>query len=113
MDVAVADMAERHRPAAGNELHRRRIGLLDEGRNFRDRHRNVVLDRATLRFLHLAHHVAQMPERLGVLEARRDGGVADEAAFRCGGEHIFHRGAQALARLRRELDQHVPGMRRG
>ena len=64
MDIAVAEMAERHRPRARDQLHHRGIGLRDEGGHGGDRHRDVVLDRAAFRLLRRRHLVAQLPERL-------------------------------------------------
>ena len=54
--------------APGNELDHRRVGLADEGRHVRDRHRDVVLDRAADLALHLAEHFADAPERFGLIE---------------------------------------------
>src|SRR5262245_48045247 len=112
MHVAVAEMAERHGAAAGDELLDRRARPLDELRHHGDRYRDVVLDRSALRALRLADQVAQMPERLRLLDAGRDRGVGDEAALGRSGEKILQARAQAVARRRGQLDQHVPGMRR-
>ena len=79
-------------------LSRPRRRLLDEIRDGGDRHRNVVLDRAALRFLHLGEHVADVPERLGLLEAVGDGRVLDQSLRAAVREQLLHAVAQAVAR---------------
>ena len=111
MDVAVADVAERQRTRAGNERGDGRVGLPDEGRHGGDRHRDIVLDRAALVALHLAEHLADAPEALGLFEALGRGRVGDQAALKALAEDVFEHRAQARARLRGQLDQHVPRMR--
>ena len=71
-------------PAAGHELVDRGVRLVDEMPAPRDRHRDVVLDRAALGFCASAKHLAHAPERLGLLEAGGDGGVGDEAVLDAG-----------------------------
>jgi hypothetical protein len=81
VDVAVAEMAERHRPRARNQLDHGGIGFRDEIGHGGDRHRDVVLDRAAFRLLRRRHFVAQLPERLALAQIRRDHGVVDDAVF--------------------------------
>src|SRR5271166_1677347 len=54
MDIAVAEMAERHRPRPGNNRGDRRRRLLKERRHRRDRDGDIVLDRAAGMALRLA-----------------------------------------------------------
>ena len=61
VDVAVAEMAERHRPRAGDHQLDKLIGARDELRHPRHRHGDVVLDGAAFVLLHLAHQLAQPP----------------------------------------------------
>src|SRR6266480_6227870 len=77
MDIAVAEMAERHRPRARYQLYYRGIGLFDEIRHRGDRHRNVVLDRAAFWLLRSGHFIAQLPERHTLAEVCRNHGVID------------------------------------
>src|SRR3954471_2448854 len=70
-----------------------------------------MLDRAALAALHLAKQLADAPERLGLLDALADGGVEHETFLHAGGQDLLHRLAQALAPLRRQLDQHRIGRR--
>src|SRR5207244_10726166 len=81
MHVAVAEMAERYRTAARNERLDRRARRLDEFRHRRDRNRDVVLDRPSLGALRLADEVAQVPERLCLLDAGRDRRIGEEPAL--------------------------------
>ena len=67
----------------------------DEGRHVRDRHRDVVLDRAADLALHLAEHFADAPEGLRLIEVVGDRGVRDEAALDALGQDRLHRVAQA------------------
>src|SRR4051812_2076979 len=99
VNVAVADVAEWHWPAAGNELARRGVAFLDERRDVGDRHRDVVLDRAALAALHLAEQLADAPERPGLLDAFADGGVEHQALLQPRGQNLLHRLAQPLAPL--------------
>ena len=80
VDVAVAEMAEWQRARAGNQRGDRGVGLLDEGGHRRDRHRDVVLDRAAGVALDFAELLADAPERLRLFETVGDGGVADQPA---------------------------------
>ena len=108
VDVAVADMAERQRTAARDEFHHRGIGLLDEGRDRRYRHRHVVLDGSADMPLHFAEHFADAPERFALRAAVGDGGVEHQPLLVPGMENVLHHTAQAALRLRRQFDQHEP-----
>ena len=82
VDVAVAEMAERHRPRAGDQLSTTAaFASRDESRHRGDRHRDVVLDRAAVVLLRLAEVLADAPERLRLVEALGDGGVVDQTAL--------------------------------
>ena len=70
-----------------------------------------MLDRAADLALHLAEHLADAPERLGLFQAVGDRGVSHQTALDALVEDLLHGVAQAGARLRGQLDQHVPGMR--
>ena len=112
VNVAVAEMSERQRPRAGNKRGHRRVRVTNESRHRRDWHRNVVFDRAAGVALHLAKHFAHAPERLGLFQTVGNGGIDDESRLVAFSQDRFEHLAQALAGLRRQFHQHVPGMRR-
>ena len=98
VDVAVAEMAERHRTRARNEFHHRRIGFLDEGGHGGDRHRDVVLDRTAFRLLRGRHFIAEFPEPRALGKIRRDHRVVDDAFLHALGEDGFQRRTGVVAR---------------
>ncbi len=111
MDVAVAEMAERDRPRARHERFDRGARLRDEVRHGRDRHGDVVLDRAALEFLRLGNELAQTPERVALLDALGDGRVARRRRARSRRRaRPRARPRRLVARARLELDQHIPGI---
>ena len=109
MDVAVAEMAERHRPRARDQFYDGGVGLFDKVRHGGDRYRDIMLDRAAFRLLRRRHLVAQLPERLALAEVGRDDGVVDDAVLHSLGQDRLQRIAGVVAR-RRQFHQHVPGM---
>ncbi|MNU03058.1 hypothetical protein D3C72_2469600 [compost metagenome] len=78
MDIAVAEVAEGADSRIGDESHHRRIGLGEEARHARHRHRHVMLDRPALGLLRLRHAFTQVPEGLLLGERRGDHGVLDQ-----------------------------------
>src|SRR3546814_10976875 len=72
MNVAVADVAERHRADARHHRLDQRRGARDELRHAGDGHRDVVLDGAALDILRLDDAFADGPDGRGL--ARLDGG---------------------------------------
>ena len=81
----------------------------------RHRHGDVVLDRAALLLLHLRQRVAEAPERRRLLRGSRRGRRPRRGPCRSPRAKIASivASASSCERLRRDLDQHVPGMRRG
>ena len=75
----------------------------EECRHRGDRHRHVVLDRAAFRLLHFGQRVAQVPERLCLVEARRDRRVLDQTLRDRIGEQLLDAVAQAVARAATRL----------
>ena len=111
VNVAVAQMAEGHRPGARHGLRNGCARRGDEVRHARDGHRDIVLDRAAFQLLHVGHQFAQAPEISGLLERACQRGVFDQAVAQC---HLKQaQQARASFRLRGELDQHIPVMCRG
>ena len=115
VQVAVSDMAEGHRAAAGQGLVHRGETFRHEGGDLAHRHRDVVLDRGTLALLRLGVVLAQRPEgaRLGLVLG--DGGVEHETLLHRLAEIGLHLLAQALLAVpsracRRPFEQHVPGV---
>ena len=87
VDVAVAEMPEgadaqaRQRSLAGSR------GPVEEFGQARERHRDVVLDRAALGLLDLGQALAQVPEIASLRLARRKGGIPDPVFAMRPGEH--------------------------
>src|SRR5258708_1766765 len=94
MHVAVADVAERHRTAAGHLGLDRRGEALGALGDAADGHGYVVLDAAALELLRLHHRLADAPELLRLLRARRDHAVFDQPGFQRLGEEGFQPVAQ-------------------
>src|SRR5258707_11074629 len=84
MNVAVAEMAERHRPAARDQRFDGLAGVMQEIRNRGDRDRDVVLDRAAFALLRLGENLAQMPEGTAGLETVGNGSNRDPTPPPCG-----------------------------
>ncbi len=72
-----------------------------------------MLDRAAFRLLRLRHAFAHMPERLLLRDRRGDRGVLDQAGSKPCSSSAVHHPLGRLRRIRRrDVDQHIPGMRR-
>ena len=114
VNIAVAVMAERDRARAGNERGHGCARLLDEARNFRNRHGNVVLDAAAFKFLHLGRRLPQGPEGIGLRLGSRDGGIRDNAFPGCvlqnGQGRAF---GKSLGKGGRYFKQCIPGITPG
>src|SRR5580704_11640847 len=100
MEIAVAEMAERTGTRAGDHGLHHRARLLEKVGHRRDRHRNVVLDRAALGFLRFRDRRAQMPERIALLETLGDDRIGNQPAVDRRFQQINQGCAQALALLR-------------
>ena len=61
--------------------------------------------------LHLAEQLADAPEGFALFQAVGDGRVKDKTLLVALLEDFLHHRAQAVPRLRRQFDQHEPGMR--
>ncbi len=110
VDVAVAEVAE----AAGDDAGEGTLHLLlrveDEARHVRDGDRNVVGEGLALGALRLRDGIADFPEGLGLGFVCGDRRVGDDALVERGDEKPLDFGAETGFRVRRRLDQHVPGM---
>ena len=112
VDVAVADMAEGHRPDAGQPFGHPGRGADDKVGDPADRHRDVVLDRARIE-LRLDDRLADAPQLLGLRAALGDDAVSDQLLFERRFEQpLQQRADAALGLAGRHLEQDVPGMRR-
>src|SRR5580704_13052038 len=110
MDIAVTEMSKGYRTSAWNERRDGHIGPAQKGRHCRDRHGDVMLDGATFVALHFAEHLTDAPEHFRLIETAGDGRVDDQSALEPFRQNFLQHSAYSRARLRRELDQHVPGM---
>ena len=81
MQIAVADMAERHGPAIWQRLLHGSEPFGHEGGDLAHRDGNVVLDRRTFALLGLGMVLAQSPEGAALGLVLGDGGVEHEALF--------------------------------
>ena len=105
VDVAVAEMTERHGPRSGNHQLHELIGARDKLRHARDRHGDVVLDAAAFLLLHLAHQLAQAPQLLRLRQRRRDHRAVDLAGLDALAKHTLGEASKLLALARaRQLE---------
>ncbi len=107
VQVAVAEMAERHEPRAGHGRQNRRPGLGEEGGDARHRHGDVVLDRAALALLHLGEQFAQRPEPLRLIDGGGERRVRHYAVFHCRLQQREQPGAEPLVGLAGDFQQHA------
>src|SRR6266853_4269528 len=110
MNVTVAEMAERHRPAARDQRFDGLAGVMQEIRHRSDRDGDVVLDRAAFSLLRLGENLAQMPEGTAMLDTVGNGSIAHQTALHCGFQRLFECRPQILPRRRCKLQQDVPWM---
>ena len=114
VDIAIADMTERHRTDTGHRPCDGVAGARDEIRHPADRYGNIVLDRAAFEFLRLDDRLANEPEGGAFGLALGQGRVDDQAIIQPGRQRGLDGGSQ-LAALGPggRLDQHIPWVRRG
>ena len=89
VDIAVAEMAERYRARARDHQLDQPIGAGHELRHPGHGHGDVVLDAAAFFLLHLAHQLAQAPQRLALRQRRGDDRVGDLARLETLAEQGF------------------------
>ena len=105
VDIAVAEMTERHGPRSGDDQLHELIGARDKLRHARDRHGDVVLDAAALLLLHLAHQLAQAPQLLRLRQRRRHHRAVDLAGLDALAKHTLGEASKLLALARaRQLE---------
>ena len=113
VDVAVADMAERHRPDARQPLGDQQGGAVDQLGHAADRYGNIVLDRARI-ILRFDDRFADPPELLCLRPAFGDDPVADPTRFERRAEQPLEQPANAAVALaRRQFEEHIPGIGSG
>jgi len=110
MNVAVAEMAERHRPAARDQRFDGLAGVMQEIRHRSDRDRDVVLDRAAFSLLRHRENLAQMPEGTAMLDTVGNCRIVHQTALHCGFQRLLERRPQIQPRRRCKFQQHVPRM---
>jgi hypothetical protein len=101
VQVAVAEMAEVDDANAGKPALEVGVGDGDELLDRRHRQRDVVLDVAALGDLRERDRLADVPHRVRLLEAGRDGDVGDEAALERVAEERLERCGRVAPRPRR------------
>ena len=113
VDIAVAEMAEGDGPGAGDHQLHELVGPVDEFRHSASRDGHVMLDAAAFVLLHLAHHLAKLPEFARLLGGLRQNRVLDLAGVDGIAELRFCQRQDRIAGKRAgEFEEHIPGVRR-
>jgi hypothetical protein len=107
VDVAVAEMAEGHRPAAGQQLLAERQRPLQEARHGGDGDRDVVLGGRAGAAQPLDDRLADLPQAARLLLAGGDGGVEHQPVLQRGGQRLLQHRAERRLGGARQLDQQV------
>ena len=111
VDVAIAQMAERHDAHARDRAAELLGTLRDQLRHPRDRHRDVVAQHRTLVRHRIRRVLAQRPDRLALRLARRDHAALDQALLHGRLQRLLEARRQAVLERPGDLGQDVPRRR--